>query len=117
LKKDWTLNGISNAVKLILKEGGALFDDIIKNMERNEGLFNLLHGIIISGERFFYEPYHPAMRLGIMFGILSNKDRVLAVHNKIFELFIRKYFVSLKDTASQKKHNNAKTGDLLKGKR
>ncbi len=102
LKKDWTLNGVLNAIKLILEEDSTLFDDIIKNMESSEELFNLLHNIIISGESFIYNHFNPAIRLGVMFGILSNEGRVLTIHNKIFELFICEYFISLKDTNPQK---------------
>ena len=102
LEKDWTLDGVHNAVKLILEENSTLFDDIIKNMESSEELFDLLHDIIISGESFIYNNFNPTIRLGVMFGILSNKNRVLAIHNRIFELFICEYFISLKDTDPQK---------------
>jgi hypothetical protein len=102
LGKDWTLDGIHNAVKLILEENSTLFDDIIKNMESSKELFDLLHNIIISGESFIYNNFNPVIRLGVMFGILSNENRVLAIHNRIFELFICEYFISLKDTDPQK---------------
>ncbi len=102
LNKDWTLNGVLSAVKLILEEDSVLFDDIIKNMESNKELFDLLHDIIISGESFTYNHFNPAIRLGVMFGILSNEGRALAIHNQIFELFICEYFISLKDTNPQK---------------
>ena len=99
LDKDWTVSGVQDAVKLILTEQSVLFDDIIKNMESNKELFDLLHDIIISGQKFLYNNFNPAIRLGTMFGILAENNRGLIVHNAIFETFICEYFISLNDTA------------------
>jgi len=99
LGKDWTVKGVKNAAKAIIFEKNLLFDDIIKNMESNEELFNLLYDIIISGRRFLYNHFNPAMRLGVMFGILSESNGALVIHNAIFETFICEYLISLKDTA------------------
>ncbi|GBU25383.1 hypothetical protein R83H12_02026 [Fibrobacteria bacterium R8-3-H12] len=99
LGKDWTISGVQEAVKLILTEQSVLFDDIIKNMESNKELFDLLHDIIISGQKFLYNHFNPAIRIGVMFGILAENNRALIVHNPIFETFICEYFISLNDTA------------------
>jgi len=99
LSKDWTVKGVQEAVKLILMDQSTLFDDIIKNMESNKELFDLLHDIIISGQKFLYNNFNPAIRLGTMFGILAENNRILTVHNAIFETFICEYFISLNDTA------------------
>jgi hypothetical protein len=101
LNKDWTLKGLQEAVKLVLMEQSTLFDDIIKNMESNKELFDLLHDIIISGQKFLYNNFNPAIRLGTIFGILAENNRNLTVHNAIFETFICEYFVSLSDTAKR----------------
>jgi len=99
LGKDWTVNGVQEAVKLILTEQSVLFDDIIKNIESNKELFDLLQDIIISGQKFLYNHFNPAIRIGILFGILAENNRILTVHNTIFETFICEYFISLNDTA------------------
>jgi len=99
LDKYWTVSGVQESVKLILTDQSVLFDDIIKNMESNKELFDLLHDIIISGQKFLYNNFNPAIRLGVMFGILAENNRILTVHNTIFETFICEYFISLNDTA------------------
>jgi len=99
LDKDWTVKGVQEAVKLILTEQSVLFDDIIKNIESNKELFDLLQDIIISGQKFLYNHFNPAIRIGVLFGILAENNRILTVHNAIFETFICEYFISLNDTA------------------
>jgi len=99
LSKDWTVKGVQEAVKLILMDQSVLFDDIIKNIESNKELFDLLQDIIISGQKFLYNHFNPAIRIGVLFGILAENNRILTVHNAIFETFICEYFISLNDTA------------------
>jgi hypothetical protein len=102
LDKDWTTSGMQEAIKIMLESDSTLFDDIIKNMESNRDFYDLLYSIIISGRNFIYNNFNPAIRLGVMFGILSNKNRVLAIHNRIFEILICEYFISLNQTGPQK---------------
>jgi len=101
IDKDWTINGVQNAIKLILNEDSTLFDDIVKNMENNKELFDLLHELIISGRKVLYNNFNPAIRLGTMFGILAENNRNISVHNAIFEIFICEYFMSLNDTSKK----------------
>jgi hypothetical protein len=95
LDKDWTINGVQKAVKLLLRERNTLFSDLSHNIETYRELFDLLHDIIVEGKRVAYNNLNPVMDLALTFGILQETDSGLAVSNKIFETAICDYFISL----------------------
>jgi hypothetical protein len=47
LNKDWTVNGVQNAVKTILLEANILFDDMSKNMENNSELYEFIYELLL----------------------------------------------------------------------
>ncbi|GBU26219.1 hypothetical protein R83H12_02913 [Fibrobacteria bacterium R8-3-H12] len=95
LSKDWTANGVQEAVKILLNERNTLFDDLSYNIENNRDLFDLLHDIIVEGKKITYNNLNSTMNLALTFGILQETDKILAVSNKIFETAICDYFISL----------------------
>ena len=95
LNKDWTANGVQEAVKILLNERNTLFDDLSYNIENNRDLFDLLHDIIVEGKKVTYNNLNSTMNLALTFGILQETDKILAVSNKIFETAICDYFISL----------------------
>lgn len=100
--RNWTVQGISNAVREILKEKSTLFDDVIKNIENNSTISNTAYEILVEGRKVNFNQY--AYETGIIYGILSEKDGKLAVNNKIFEELIYNYLIEkkyLKDMASR----------------
>ena len=101
LEKDWTLNGLQMAVRLILIEQSTLFDDLIKNVESNDELNSLLKRNILCGEEIHYNADNYAIRTGLIFGIFSQSGNLLSVHNKIFELRLCNYYISLKETGKE----------------
>ena len=102
LEKDWTSNGLQEAVKLILIEQSTLFDDLIKNVEGDDELNSLLKRNILCGEEIHYNADNYAIRTGLIFGIFLQNGNLLSVHNKIFELRLCNYYISLKETGKEK---------------
>jgi hypothetical protein len=96
LDKDWTINGVQKAVKIILNEPNLLFDDLGKNMENNEELSNLLYDIVINGQSYEYNMTNPAMELCFIFGFLRKRAECVAVDNLIFETVIYNHFITKK---------------------
>ena len=47
LDKDWSIQGIQEAIKIILKEKSTLFDELIKNLENNKELYNSIYNQLI----------------------------------------------------------------------
>jgi len=97
----WSKEGVKEAVKLILKERNTLFDDLIKNLENNEEMYNLIYRILIKGEKVDYSVDNPILFKGIMFGILKGEESKIRIHNKIFEIRIYNYMISKKQTSGE----------------
>jgi len=96
LQKCWNVNGVLQAVKIILNEPNLLFDDLGKNMESNEELSNLLYDITVNGQVYGYNLTNPAMELGFIFGFLRKQDEQVAIDNLIFESVIYSHFMTRK---------------------
>ncbi|HAN09611.1 MAG TPA: AAA family ATPase, partial [Clostridiales bacterium] len=103
LDKNFTSEGLQEAIKLIIKEKNTLFDDLIKNIENNKDLYDTVCDIVIEGKEKIYNV--DAHEKGIMYGIFKENERgKLAIHNKIFEIRIYNYMIAKEEE---------KTGELL----
>jgi hypothetical protein len=102
LNRDWTRDGVLNAVKLVLDEQNTLFDDIIKNLEQYPDLYQLIYELLIVGEKKFNSIDDPVLSRALMFCFLKRlDDKQIIIHNRIFEIRISKYMIT-KDSREQK---------------
>ncbi len=70
-KRSWTPKDIENAY-LHVTNGRYVttnFDDLIKNLENNEDLYNLVYNIAIQGENYSFTLGDPTIALGHTYGI------------------------------------------------
>ena len=95
LDKNWTIKGIEESVKMVLKEKSTLFDDLIKNIENHEDIKAVIYEMLIKGTQISYNP--DAYEKGIMYGLFSEKNDKLIMHNKIFETRIYNYLLEQKN--------------------
>jgi len=75
---------------------------LIKNVEGDDELNSLLKRNIICGEEIHYNADNYAIKTGLIFGIFLQNGNLLSVHNKIFELRLCNYYISLKETGKEK---------------
>jgi hypothetical protein len=95
LDKNWTLEGIQKAIRIMLKENSTLFDSMTKKIEENEELKNLLYNLTIDNKVISYNAHDPVKKMGLMFCFLAEGDEdKLIINNKIFEIVITEYFIS-----------------------
>lgn len=94
--KEWTIQNVRNAAKALLKSKNTLFDDLIKNVENHEDLKQLIVNILYHGAVQSFSLANPVIEVGVMFGILKEKDHMAAVSNVIFETYLYDYTVSIK---------------------
>jgi hypothetical protein len=94
LDRNWTVEGVQEAVKLILIEDSTLFDDMFKKIEENQELSYMLYDLTIGKIKYEHNVDNPVIKFGIMFGFLARDTQRLQIHNKIFEIRIANYFVS-----------------------
>lgn len=105
-KRNWEVNDIYRAVKLILIEHNTLFDDLIKNLENNKELYELVESILIKDSKIIYEFYNPQIGIGSMFGYLSkDKNNYVVISNMIFSELIFNYMTSKIDTSKMSEYN------------
>lgn len=96
----WELADIDAAMKLMLQESSTNFDSLIKNLENDSELYNLVKAIIIDGERISFNLDNPIINYGILYGIFKKQSGMLQIHNRIYEQRIYNYMSSKIETSS-----------------
>ena len=99
--RNWTVDGVQEAIKIILDENSTLFDDLTKKIEDNTDLKNLFYNLTIDNQIINYNAHDPVIKTGLMYCFLAKNDSKLVIHNKIFEIVITNYFVSRNRTTPQ----------------
>ena len=94
LGASWTEENMIRAVKLLLDENNTLFDDLVKNIENNNKLKNLIESIVIDGKIISFNLSNPIINLGVIFGVLSKKDNKVSISNRIYEQYIYNHLSS-----------------------
>ena len=94
LDKEWTADGVQQAVKIIAKgENVTLLDDLSKNIENIPELREFLYSIVVNGQEYTYTMIDPMVRLANMFSYIKENQRGKArIHNLIFEEALFVYF-------------------------
>lgn len=89
----WTKEGVTEAVKVIVKESNVLYDDMIKHVLEYPELYKMLYNILFKGEHYPYQVYDQSVDIGRMFGFIIDKEGEVAVANRIFETQLYNYFI------------------------
>jgi hypothetical protein len=100
--QNWAINDVQKAVRMILIEQSTLFDDLFKNVKSNSELRDILYSIVINGKSFTFNSDNSGMELGLLFGILAQKNEKIVIHNRIFEIRITNYFATEKEISDSK---------------
>jgi len=90
--RNWSLNGVHEAVKILIEERNTLFDDLFKNLNDNEDLYDFIYDILIRGVKRTFNIDNPILALALMYGIIKKGNPYVSISNKIFELKICDYF-------------------------
>lgn len=117
LGRDWTIQGIREAVKILLAEKNTLFDDMSKNLENYPELYNFVYEILIVGNGKSFQIDNPIIHFGVMFGYLKDCDGRVAIANRIFELRMSNYFISKDETSGAKKRIIPIQSDIVRDNR
>ena len=97
---EWKNEYMDTAVKMILKDNNTNFDSLIKNIENDEKLKNMVKELIIDGNNIIFNINNPIINSGIMYGIFKEEDHSLKINNKIYELLLYDYMSSLIETST-----------------
>ena len=112
LEKNFSENGVENAVKIILNENNTLFDDLIKNINRYKELYSLVERIVLEGEEITYNA--DAHNMAVMYGITrEDKKHKLKIDNKIFEIRLYNYMIARREIEKGSPYNYKYSGKFV----
>jgi hypothetical protein len=89
----WTEPYLDITVRQLVLETNTNFENVIKNLENNPVLYQIVYKMLIEVEYQDYNVHDPNISLGIMHGIFTN-GRGIKIHNKIYEELIYHYMTS-----------------------
>ncbi|MEG2290735.1 MAG: AAA family ATPase [Clostridium sp.] len=95
----WEKEYMDLAVKQLLREGNTNFDSLIKNIENNTQLRNLIKRIILDNDYITFAADNPIINLGMIYGIFKNHHGTVKINNRIYEQRIYNYMSSLIETS------------------
>lgn len=99
-EKSWEAEDIKQAVALLLHEDNTNFQDITKNLDNNEQLYDLTYRILIDAERVPFTTSEPIIQLGVLYGIYKDQHHV-AIHNRIYAEYITAHMTARLITGSK----------------
>ena len=117
LDKDWTKSGVKRAVQKLIKEKNTLFDDIGKNLENSQDLYDLIYDILLLGKKRTYTIINPTVEKAVMYGFIKETEQGISVANKIFESVICDYFISKDEELPNKRIDGVLQYDVVKNGR
>jgi hypothetical protein len=92
-KNEWKLDDVEASVQLFLLENNTNFDDLIKNLENHQDLYDLVFRIVLESVKITFNPHNATIAKGILYGIFR-RNGFIKIHNRIYEQLIYNYMVS-----------------------
>jgi len=108
------IEDVEIAVQEILRKDNTNFESLIKNIENNDTLYNLVYRVLIEGEKVPFNPHEVLIGVGRMYGIFKMNGH-LKIHNKIYEQILYNYLTA-KTIISLPKGNNYSEHFLLENR-
>ena len=96
----WSVEGIREAVKILLRGKQPLFESMMKQIREYPDMKHMLHAILFQGRRVAYNPDTPVVDLAYMFGYVAERNGCVQVANRIFEMRLYNLFLSEAELAS-----------------
>lgn len=97
-KRIWLVRDVEESVKMLLQESNTNFDSLIKNLEQNQDLYDLVYQLLMNSVEVSYNVSNPVIHKGILYGVFKQKSIKLQIHNRIYEQLIYNYLISKVET-------------------
>lgn len=83
-EQTWAEHDVDTAAQQLIRESNTNFDDLSKNLDNNEELYQLTQAIALNSEEYAFDANDPVANLGILYGIFADRAG-LAIHNRIYQ--------------------------------
>ena len=112
-EKMWAVEDVEKTVKQLVAESNTNFDTLVKNIENNPDLYQIVYKVAVDNENFPFNINNATVNFGLMYGIFVNKNG-LTIHNRIYREVLLDYMsykmllsgMSKSDVGSGYKHDN-----------
>ena len=111
LSKTWTINGMDEAIKILLSENNTLFQSLTKNLSVYPDLKAAIRGILMEGIKITYNAQQDEIVQMQMYGLIRNDHNMVRVANRIFETLLYNLFLSEEEL---KQNVFSRAGDFAK---
>jgi hypothetical protein len=88
---DWLVEDVETAVSQLVREKNTNFESLVKNLENNPELYKWVFHIMVEENRVGYSNFNLMTDLGILHGILAERDGAVVIHNRIYREVIWDY--------------------------
>jgi len=102
----WTLKDIDTATNILLKEDNTNFQSLIKNLENDNPLYEMVYKVVMEGENVSYNRYNPIIERGITYGVFRDSSGRLKIHNRVYEQQVYDYMTSKLETSVSMENYN-----------
>ena len=93
--KHWILDDIDWSFRWLTRENYTTtnFDDLAKNLENNPKLYNITYQVVFGTQKggVPFSLLEPVIGLGVLYGIFTEENGRLRVHNLVYEQIIANY--------------------------
>ncbi len=100
-KLSWQERDFEIALSILLKEKNTNFDSLVKNLENNRELYDLVLKIIMNEIEFSFNLHNPVIQEGAVYGILREKQCKTVIHNRVYEQLLYNYMASKLETSGK----------------
>ncbi len=83
-RQPWSFELMEKAVAKLVKENNTNFEALTKNLAANKALYDWVQHIAVDGHRASFSLLNPTTQLGVQYGILTEKEGLIAIHNRIY---------------------------------
>ena len=104
-KKEWKPEDLVQAVQIALMQDNTNFESLVKNLENNPDLYELVFKIIMNEKGISYNRRNPVIHQGTLYGILKEERGRTRIHNRLYEQLIYDYMSSKLETSGSIKYS------------
>lgn len=90
----WLPEHVDEAVNRLLGQTNTNFDHLIKHLQEDRALFDLIEQLVVHGEQIEFHQYAPPIAVGALHGILTNDQGMVRIHNRIYQEHIYNYLAT-----------------------